>query len=299
MICDIYTLIILSCVSINQIFVGVNFAHQFRLSDKNTANNLTDTVLLRYSYYKELVPCVLSIINYVLYFFGINLTLFMASERYYKLHAITPKSRTSFIITGIKFSYLFGSMLLLSYIIFDFLIANTPGYPYELLKLQLSIFSCSFFIINFYAGIMEFFFNLMMIRTVIHSMKGGAIKKNAQKIAKIQMISMLVLSVLLEVIAGVLYVGAGQIVEIKAIGSIPTFVHLIISTMLLEMLNNISQVIRELSNRRSLQTTTDCSSSNNKSLTSDVRLNLSDYSEIPDLLKYYSDPNLCISKEVK
>ncbi|KAJ3215946.1 hypothetical protein HK099_006119 [Clydaea vesicula] len=133
---------------------------------------------------------------------------------------------------------------------------------------------------SFYAGITEFFFNLMMIKTVIYSMK-GAVKKKVQKVAKLKMISMLIASISLEIFAGILYVGAGQIVEIKAIATIPTFVHLIISTMLLEMLNNISQMVKETSKRQSIQTSTEILSSKNTNLIADSQLNWADEINIP------------------
>ncbi|KAJ3396462.1 hypothetical protein HDU92_002873 [Lobulomyces angularis] len=286
-----FTVLILGSVSLNHIFIFVNQMYQFEIEDKNIQNQVTDSVLLRYSYYQEPIPCMLSIINYALYFTGINLMLNMASQRYYKLHTITPKSKTSSIILGVKLIFFCGSLATFSYIIFDFLTANIIEYPYEKLKFQLKVFSFLYFSIGFYAVLAEFCFNLMMIRTVIYSMKNALVEKVQQR-AKLKMISLLVFSIILEIIAGFIFVNSGQMVVIKFISTVPSFTHLIISTMLLEMLKNISQLIKEASKKRPLQNP--LATFDNKNFC-DYHTGESGISGIPDVSKQLSNSNLVLT----
>ncbi|KAJ3396461.1 hypothetical protein HDU92_002872 [Lobulomyces angularis] len=277
-----YTVLILLCVSLNQLLLILNQMYQYKIEDSNVQNQVNDTILLRYSYYQSTITCILSIINYVLHFLGINFMLFMASDRFLKMHTITHNSKMSFVIRGIRMVYLCGCIVTLTYMIFDFLTANVAGYPYERLRVQFNIFSVSFFLIVVSATLTDFFFNVMMIRTVIYSMNGAVIEK-VQKRAKLKLISLSIASTALEIIAASLFVKAGQIVEIKFIATAPTFAHLIISTMLLEALKNINQIIREVIKKRPLQNSTAISPVKNKSFTSSYLTGESECSKIPDV----------------
>ncbi|KAJ3226563.1 hypothetical protein HK099_004590 [Clydaea vesicula] len=173
----------------------------------------------------------------------------MSTYRFCKIQILNRQSTQRYVIDGIKYTYFTSSIIMMLYLIFEFVSANITSYPIELLKIQSQIFSVSFFLVAACAMVTDFILSCVMIKTVITSLDESN-SDGVEKRIKFKLAFLLVISIGLEIFSGILFIKEGQVVSIKFLATMPTYIHLILTSMLLEILSTSNEIVKKAQRNR-------------------------------------------------
>ncbi|KAJ3227295.1 hypothetical protein HK099_002660 [Clydaea vesicula] len=231
--------------------------YSYKIEDDNNSQEITNRIKSHYSFIKEEKIYFLYIFSYLVFWISVSLVVYMDTDRYCKMEIVLSNTRKDFLIKIVKNSVFIGCGIMEIYAIVDWTIYRNKNYEKNL-DIQYWVFTIYMFAFVGYFSILDFFFCFKLIGCVIKSYKSNSVK-SAKFSIKQTLVSLLVLTVVTDFSAAILFLFSEKI-SYTFIGINLGCLHLITSTVILQIVSNANNYIKEAIVDRNMELTTRISS---------------------------------------